>query len=682
MEPVKSNTNPHVNSAVTQASAAHSASDANKAAPMPVKVEFTATNNSILLNDVRYSLNIESAQQAQTLKTANSYAISLANGLQNVIQGQKTQLLALAQAITIKLPEPLIEIARQNGVNATQLLALAARPQGYPLPQATVSNGELQLTPNLRFTPTTQLPLIPGDYLPKIALQNQQLVLVLTHVLAKADISLSALSTATPMITAGSESVIQQKLDSAQIYSALVKKLETTLVQNTTNKALDPASTSKITTPESNNATSLSEGGKTINASNAKLDVTASNISTDKSANSQKNPSANVTVPNPANFNLTDAAKKDVTAQNSKNIAPSDPQATQPSDKPSLGREITPLSTVPLKSGELIAQKAISAALTQQNSQTLSTSGSINNTLGTEPKSVADESKLVNAINEVKSKSTFNNIIERALSKAGTVALPSTASPNNQQNLASLLLKLLPDLSPFPLGELIDPHALEDEVVGLSGLNLASSQQALTNSSLNANAMTTLFQLLLGFRLSSQGKLTGNQLQQYLQQLQGKTGFNAAHLSQLDKAGTLEAVAQMAAGLSLYQQASADGLTSLNWFFALPYSIGQRHEQLEGQFEQDKTEESDTKLKAWRLQLKFNLASGPLLIKAIHQHGQLDLQFKANDAPLLNRVSNYFTPLSQKLTQIGFTPGELSTHVEPIPATLLPGDHYLVKLKV
>ncbi|BFL84892.1 hypothetical protein LFREDSHE_33420 [Shewanella baltica] len=48
---------------------------------------------------------------------------------------------------------------------------------------------------------------------------------------------------------------------------------------------------------------------------------------------------------------------------------------------------------------------------------------------------------------------------------------------------------------------------------------------------------------------------------------------------------------------------------------------------------------------------------------------------------LLNKVNNFLTPLSQKLSQLGFTPGELSTQIAQVPATLLPGDHFLVKTK-
>ena len=105
------------------------------------------------------------------------------------------------------------------------------------------------------------------------------------------------------------------------------------------------------------------------------------------------------------------------------------------------------------------------------------------------------------------------------------------------------------------------------------------------------------------------------------------------------------------------------------------------NEQLEGKFEQEADPDDPEKKAGWRLQLKFNLAQGPLLIAAQQHNQQLDIQFKGNSQMLLNKVNNFLTPLSQKLSQLGFTPGELSTQIAQVPATLLPGDHFLVKTK-
>ncbi|GMA81385.1 hypothetical protein GCM10025855_09180 [Shewanella glacialipiscicola] len=73
----------------------------------------------------------------------------------------------------------------------------------------------------------------------------------------------------------------------------------------------------------------------------------------------------------------------------------------------------------------------------------------------------------------------------------------------------------------------------------------------------------------------------------YLEQLQSKVGLSTKQLGQLGKAGGLESMAQFASNLHLYPQASTENTGNLVWFFALPYSINQRHEQLEGKFEQE-----------------------------------------------------------------------------------------------
>jgi len=117
------------------------------------------------------------------------------------------------------------------------------------------------------------------------------------------------------------------------------------------------------------------------------------------------------------------------------------------------------------------------------------------------------------------------------------------------------------------------------------------------------------------------------------------------------------------------------------WFFALPYGINQRHEQLEGKFEREADSDEQQHHKGWNLQLKFNLAQGPLLISARFHQQVLDIQFKGDSQSLLRRVDNFLAPLGQKLSQLGFTPGELSTQLAPVPATLLPGDHFLVKTR-
>ncbi|MGL6122248.1 MAG: hypothetical protein ACRC1W_04320, partial [Shewanella sp.] len=272
------------------------------------------------------------------------------------------------------------------------------------------------------------------------------------------------------------------------------------------------------------------------------------------------------------------------------------------------------------------------------------------------------------------------DVLQKAFNKAG--ALPIEASRvHNHSNLASELLKYLPHLGLPPLSQLNDLDVLKDNILGLASLNLALPQSSHSSILVNASAITSLFQLLLGFNANNHSNSMSKKLADYLQQLQAQVGLSTQQLSQLSKAGGLESMGQLASNLHLYQQASSESAGNLVWFFALPYGINQRHEQLEGKFEQDAELDDNEKKNGWRLQLKFNLAQGPLLISAQQHHQQLDIQFKGNSQILLNKVRHFLTPLSQKLLQLGFTPGEFSTQIAQVPATLLPGDHFLVKTK-
>ena len=69
------------------------------------------------------------------------------------------------------------------------------------------------------------------------------------------------------------------------------------------------------------------------------------------------------------------------------------------------------------------------------------------------------------------------------------------------------------------------------------------------------------------------------------------------------------------------------------------------------------------------------------MIQAHKKDQILDLKFKGNNQYILDKISRFNSELSQKLSQIGFTPGEFTTQIASIPATLLPGDHFLIKTR-
>ncbi|MGL5668905.1 MAG: flagellar hook-length control protein FliK, partial [Shewanella sp.] len=312
---------------------------------------------------------------------------------------------------------------------------------------------------------------------------------------------------------------------------------------------------------------------------------------------------------------------------------------------------------------------------------TLTTSTLTENELPLNLKPQAVEALLAEKSNKTSETTlSVNEVLQKAFTKAGALPLEQMLTRGGA-NLAAELLKHLPHLGPPTLGQLSDPGELKDAMFGLSALNLATPQLNQAAVFMNASAVTSLFQLLLGFRANNANNTVSQKLADYLEQLQAKTGLSTNQLGQLSKAGGLESMGQLASSLHLYQQASGENNGNLVWFFALPYGINQRHEQLEGKFERDANDDEQQKHKGWHLQLKFNLAQGPLLISARFHQQVLDIQFKGNSQQLLNRVDNFLAPLGQKLSQLGFTPGELSTQIAQVPATLLPGDHFLVKTR-
>ncbi|WP_076540277.1 hypothetical protein [Shewanella sp. UCD-KL21] len=272
-------------------------------------------------------------------------------------------------------------------------------------------------------------------------------------------------------------------------------------------------------------------------------------------------------------------------------------------------------------------------------------------------------------------------VLKQNLHKAGAMPLKNTYSNNATNSLASALLALLPSLNPRPLSQLADQSLLKQELLSLTNLNLTNTQQ-LPNTALTAGAISALFQLLIGFKRQGAHTQLSPSLQHYLDKLQQKvlniTEQSQLLLSALDKARGVESLGKLATSFSGYQQASSDANQHLTWYIALPYSIGPRKEQLEGKFERGASNDKSATT-SWRLQLKFNLTQGALLINA-HKIGDfLDIKFTGENQSLLDKVSDFQALLSIKINQAGFVAREFTTVIDNVPATLLPGDHYLVK---
>ncbi|MBB1363409.1 hypothetical protein H5125_14780 [Shewanella sp. SR44-4] len=552
-----------------------------------------------------------------------------------------TQLVLLAQPIQLSLPQGLEELAKQNGVSTQQLATLATRTQGYPLPTAIIDQGKLTFSggTSIQLSPNTALN--SGQYLAKVVVQHQQLQLALTPVIAEITVNLTKLTT-TPQADQSFQAanIIITKNEPAQILSQFLKKLESTPLP-TLDNAVKGSDTQQKTPIE-------------LTPFSAKIGQDSATVKTGGPVTQQPNPSG---LSSESNLTKTTSnmAQQANLAKNATNTV-----------------EQTSLST---------------KSLAEQNTPKANTASAIDNSAKSNPTN--NNALNNNASNKLNGDPAPIEVLNKALSKAGAMPIKQQLSQQVPHNLASELFKHLPQISPHPLSALSDPALLSSELYSLAALNLAHTQLGHSTNSqpsplFSGSAITTLFQLLLGVKTKSTGSGISDKLQAHLAQLQQRTlsklSANSGLLAALDKLGGADSLAQLANSIALYQHASTDPNQAMTWYFALPYSINQRDEQFEGKFEQENDSDKDKKA-GWKLQLKFNLAQGSLLICAHKQADVLDIQFKGNNQMLLTRVERFNQTLSDKITQIGFTPGKLTTQLAQIPATLLPGDHYLVKTR-
>lgn len=581
---------------------------ANASIPLlPVTTVDVGSELRLQLQNAQYQLqlaNQESNAQAKALlHQANTTLLELTRPLPEIVQGKTAQLLLLAGEVQIKLPDALMQLAAKNGISQTALQQLAARPQGYPLPMLTVSQGEMRFAngTSIAFPPQLQLPA--GEYVAKVVSNSQGLQLQLSPINARLEVKLTPVANLQPAAPTQESEQLITKPEVAQTYARLIKLLE----QQPQSQAQQTQSKGE-SAPLRETAVDLKAGLSQTVASGSKLPASALSQSTQTVDNAQLQQPKNAPLPG------TDKFSNQVLQQ-----------ATQANaDKP------------------------------------VGTSAS---------NKVAGET----------AKAPELNFLQRAFNKAGAMPRAEAMTLEVKHNLAAELLKQLPALSPVPLSELTEPSQLRSELLGLTGLQL-TSQQTQSQPSTQASAITTLFQLLLGVRAGNQNLSVPQRLKQYLEGLQSRSGLQTHQLTSLEKSGTLDALQQMSQAVALYQQANTDN-SGQCWYFMLPYYLNQRNEQLEGKFEHNNQDKDADKDKTWQLQLKFNLGMGSLLVKAQVKDSKVDLQFIGSTQALISRVSNFLPPLSQKLVQLGLTPNELNAHVAPVPATLLPGDHYLVQLK-
>ncbi|MGX2952966.1 hypothetical protein ACWAU3_08085 [Shewanella sp. JL219SE-S6] len=182
------------------------------------------------LQNAQYQLqlaNQESNAQAKALlHQANTTLLELTRPLPEIVLGKTAQLLLLAGEVQIKLPYALMQLAAKNGISQTALQQLAARPQGYPLPMLTVSQGEMRFAngTSIAFPPQLQLPA--GEYVAKVVSNNNGLQLQLSPINARLEVKLTPVANLQPAAPTQENEQLITKPEVAQTYARLIKLLE------------------------------------------------------------------------------------------------------------------------------------------------------------------------------------------------------------------------------------------------------------------------------------------------------------------------------------------------------------------------------------------------------------------------------------------------------------------------
>ncbi|GIU20268.1 hypothetical protein [Shewanella sp. MBTL60-007] len=276
-----------------------------------------------------------------------------------------------------------------------------------------------------------------------------------------------------------------------------------------------------------------------------------------------------------------------------------------------------------------------------------------------------------------------------ALRKAGGLPTSFAKKAPAEESLATALQRLLPNLMPEPLAELTQPQRLKQAIEAMLQLSISSSIGISNAAHTHIDIIQLLFLQLLG---RNSTKTVTPELASRLKSLQQQLGLPEQIMKLLEGSASLSSLCKLINNLNLYQQACSKNEQTTDYFFALPYSINHYQEQVEGHI-QKQSSSSEYKSSYWNLRLKFNLASGAVLVTAkMQQHAKsrssypqtdsLTLKLSSNNESLLNKIKLLQPALTQKIEAIGFSAVSINTELESIPASLLPGEHYLVKVEV
>ncbi|MCL1131425.1 hypothetical protein L2748_17165 [Shewanella sairae] len=277
-----------------------------------------------------------------------------------------------------------------------------------------------------------------------------------------------------------------------------------------------------------------------------------------------------------------------------------------------------------------------------------------------------------------------NKMLIGAIEKAGGLPAKKTAIVDPKQSLFGALLNAIPSVRPEQLTELSQPQQLKGSLAATSALWPSPNDwdAPVTN---HIQTLGLLMQLLLARQTPHE---ISPALTERLSRLQLHLGLPEPLFALIESAIKIDSFEALLNNLALYQQASTKTPDSIHYYFALPYSINHYQEQLEGHIFKEKVEDKQAE-RYWNLQLKFNLSVGPLLIRAKmplsglpEPSSPLSLSLVTSNDALINKMQLLAPALRHKLKALGFGQVNIKTQCEAVAASILPGEHYLVKVKI
>ncbi len=552
---------------------------------LPVDVSVTQDTIKLAIQGQNFQTEYQS-QLASTLQANTGERV-----LQLLSQAANSQLQANLMILGAKLlqqvPAELLTPSRLGDNGLAQLQLLAQRPQGYPLPVAQLTNGQLQFPEGVNVAFKPSVALSDGMYAVKIVSAGGALALQLQPI--KSEFTIPLL----PLVPAKADNLLSTGTNAAQPNYLVVAQHDVSQTAASWLSRLEKQPWPPLSAPNQQAITTEKS------AVDGKIAADAANALT-KTVNPDSKTSANL---------------------------PSSP----------LAKSLFATENMPTN-GTNTAEKS-------------------------QPATTVDGAQ----------------ILQKHLNKMGvSAATEAIALPKN--NLASALMRVLPALSPLLMSELADPEMLQQQL--LSALSFQPAQPFTSSPITQSDSVAFMFQLLLGAKLPNvdTNKMSAR-LRNYLSSLQAASNSSGKLLDALESSKSFDSVSHMVNSIRLFQNASAE-MGGNGFFFALPYQLDNHTEQLEGKFEYQQDATDPQLSKGWKLKLKFSLSSGAMLVNAFIQGKSLRLELTSNSELLLNRINNFEAVLQQKLTQVGFTVDRVESYMANIPATVLPGDHVLVKIKV